>query len=123
VWAQQILAAFAVVELEQNVDAVASGFGPQFGGMQRGHQQFDAIGGVHFFAHDLLDAAQHAPAQRQVRIDAGGQLTNKAAAQKQRVSFVIGFYLAQSRREKLRLSHCLKNSRSMCCLVHFINLS
>ncbi len=53
----------------------ASGLLPQLGGLHHRHQQFDRAGAIHLLAHDGLDLAQHAQAQRHPGVDAGGQAT------------------------------------------------
>jgi len=42
----------------------APGFLPEFRRLYGRHQQFQRTGAVHLLAHDVLDPAQHAQAQR-----------------------------------------------------------
>ena len=68
------------------VVAVAAGFPPQVGGLQRRHQKRDVARALLFLMHDLLDAAQHAVAERQPGIDARRLLLYHARAQHQAVA-------------------------------------
>ena len=62
---------------------VASAFAPKVGRLDRRHQHFLAAGRVHFLAHDVLNAFQHAIAERQPTINAGARLPYHAGAQHQ----------------------------------------
>ena len=69
----------------------AAGLLPQLGGLHRRHQQFDAAAAVHLFAHDVLDLAQHAQAERHPGVQAAGQLLDVTGAHHQLVAGQFGF--------------------------------
>jgi hypothetical protein len=58
---------------------------PQLGRLYHRHQQLDGAGGVHLFADDGLDLADHAQAHRHVAVDARAQALDHAGAQHQAV--------------------------------------
>ena len=68
----------------------AARFLPELGRLHRRHQQLDRPGAVHFLADDGLDLAQHAQAQRQPRVQAGGETADQAGAQHQLVAHHLG---------------------------------
>ena len=82
----------AVLDLQQLAAEFlpAPGFLPQFARLDRRHQHLDGAGAVHFLAHDGLDLAQHAQAQRRPGVDAGGELADHAGAQHQPVAGDLG---------------------------------
>ena len=63
---------------------------PQLGGLHHRHQQFDRAGGVHLFADDRLDLADHAQAHRHVAVDAGTQALDEPGAQHQPMAHDLG---------------------------------
>ena len=72
------------------IGVVAAGLAPQVGRLDGRHQQLDRAGPVLLLAHDLLDLAEHAMAQRQPGIDAGGGLPDQPGAQHQLVADDLG---------------------------------
>ena len=64
-------------------------------------------GAIHLLAHDLLDLAEHAMAERQPGIDAGRFLADHAGAQHQPVrdDLGLGGRLLQERQEKAGQAH------------------
>ena len=99
----------AVLHGEQHL---AHGLGParllpQFPGLQGGHHQLLAAGGVHLLADDVLDFAQGAPGQGQVGIDAGRHLVDEAGPQHEAVAgrFRLGRVLPQGLGHQLGESH------------------
>ena len=72
------------------VGVVAPALAPQVGRLERRHQQFDGAGTVLFLAHDAFDLAQHAQAERQPGVDAGGGLADQAGAEHQLVADDLG---------------------------------
>ena len=67
------------------VVVIAPALAPQLGRLDRRHQHFLRAGRVLLLAHDALDVAQHAVAERQPGIDAGRGLPHQAGAQHQPV--------------------------------------
>ena len=61
----------------------ATGFLPQFGGLDGRHQHLQGTGGVHFFANDGLHLAQHPQTHWQPGVQTGRQLADHAGAQHQ----------------------------------------
>ena len=59
---------------------------PQFGGLDRWHQQLQGSGPVHLLAHDGLDLAQRAQAERQPAVDTGRDAPDHPGAQHQLVA-------------------------------------
>ncbi len=68
----------------------ARGFLPQLGRLDHGHQQLQGTAAIHFLAHDLFDAPQHAQTQWQPRIETGGQLADHASAEHQLMAHGFG---------------------------------
>jgi hypothetical protein len=101
----------AILELEEFRDADAARPLPQLGRGQERHQHFLAADRVHLLADDLLDLAVDAPAQRQVRPDAGADLPDEAASDEQLVAHGLRVrgVVAQGRQEKLACArnHCI----------------
>ena len=60
---------------------VAAALLPEFRRLHGRHQDLLAASGVHFFAHDLLNLAEHPVAERQPAVDAGARLPDHAGAQ------------------------------------------
>ena len=58
----------------------ASGFLPQFGGLDAGHQDFLCPGLIHFLPDDGLYLAQDTQAEGKPGIDTGGELADHAGA-------------------------------------------
>ena len=77
--------------------AEASRLLPQFGGLERGHEDLERPGPVHLLADDALDLAQGAQAQRQEGVEPAAQAADQAGAQHQLVAGDLGFlgFLAQ----------------------------
>ena len=75
----------AVLDLQQLRAELlpAAGLLPQFLRLDGRDLEFHGTGAVHFLAHDALDLAQHAIAQRQPVVQAGGDLADHAGAQHQ----------------------------------------
>ncbi len=75
----------AVVGLEEGIAHrfVTAALLPDFGRLERGHEDFDGAGAVHFLADDLLDLAQRAQARRQEGIDAAREFADEAGAQEE----------------------------------------
>jgi hypothetical protein len=72
------------------VGVVAARLAPQVRGLDGGHQQFDRAGPILLLAHHLLDLPEHAQAQRQPGVDAGGGLADEAGAEHQLVADDLG---------------------------------
>ena len=89
------------------IGVIAAALAPQIGGLDGRHQDFLRAGRVLLLPHDLLDLRQNALAERQPGIDAGAGLTHQTRTQHQtmRDDFRLGGRFAQSRREKLGLTH------------------
>ncbi len=86
--AEQVVGTLAVLEPEDAVAVVGPAVGRLVGlaGQQRGELQLLGADGVHLLAHDLLDLAEDAQAERQPRVDAGGGATDVAGAHEQPVA-------------------------------------
>lgn len=82
----------AVLDLQQLPAELfpAAGRVPQLARLDGGEQHFHRPGAVHFLAHDGLDLAQHAQAQRRPGVQPGGQLADHARAQHQTVADQLG---------------------------------
>ena len=80
---------------------------PVFSGLDDRHQHLHRPGAVHFLAHDGLNLAHHAQAQRHVGVDARTELFDHAGAHHQLVAdhLSIGGGLFLSRDKKLRGFH------------------
>jgi len=65
---------------------VAPRFLPQLRRLHDGHQDLLAVDRVHLLANDLRDLAQHLPSQRQIRVDAGGELADEPGTDGQLVA-------------------------------------
>ena len=72
------------------VGVVAAAFAPQLGRLKRRHQHFLRAGAVLLLAHDLLDLLEHAKAERQPGVDAGGGLADQPGAKHQLVADDLG---------------------------------
>jgi len=66
------------------------GFLPQFGGLDRRHQDLQRSGPVHFLADDRLHLAQHAQAHWQPAVDARGDAPDQAGTQHELVAQHFG---------------------------------
>ena len=103
------VAAEAIFQPEQIVahDVPASGFLPELRRIQRRQQHFLAADGVHFLAHDPRDLEQRALRQKQVAVNARGQLPDVAGAQQQLMAHHLGFgrVLAQGGNEEFAPKH------------------
>ncbi len=82
----------AVLDLEQLPAELfpTPGGVPQLAWLDGGKQHFHCTGAVHLLAHDGLDLAQHAQAQRRPGVQPGGQLADHARAQHQAVADQLG---------------------------------
>lgn len=82
----------AILEAQQfgTVLLPAPRFLPQLGGLHGGHQQLDRARPVHLLAHDRLDLADRAQADRQIVIDAAGDAANHAGSHHQLVADDLG---------------------------------
>ena len=89
---EQHLALVAVGDAQHfgAVGVVAARLAPQIGRLHRRHEHFLRPGLVLLLAHDLLDLAQHAQADRQPGVDAGGGLADQPGAQHQLVADDLG---------------------------------
>jgi hypothetical protein len=89
------------------IGVVAAGLAPEVRGLDRRHQHFDRPCPVLLLAHDLLDLAQHAVADRQPGIAARRLLPNHAAAQHELVGDDLRFLgiVAQNGHEILGKAH------------------
>ena len=72
------------------IGVVAVALAPQIGRLDGRHQKFDGAGAVLLLAHDGADLLQHAEAERQEGINAGGLLADHAGAQHQPVRDDLG---------------------------------
>ena len=102
--------AFAPVgELEEHVahHLLASGLLPQLDRLDHGEVDLLGAGGVHLLADDVLDLALDAPAEREVRVDAGHELIDEAATEQQGVAGRLGIAgcFTQGVSEAARHSH------------------
>ena len=82
----------AVLEAEHlAADGVpAAALLPDLRRLQHRHEHLLAADGVHLLADDLLDLLHHAPAGRQVHVDAGGELAHEAGAYHELVAHGLG---------------------------------
>ena len=78
--AEAELALVAVLDPQQlgPVLEPAAGLLPQLGGLDRRHDQLDRAGALHLDPDDRLELGQRAPREREVAVDAGGQLRDHA---------------------------------------------
>jgi hypothetical protein len=97
----------AVFQAEQDVQPAASRLVQQLLGHERGHKQLNPADAVALLAHDLLDFADDAPAERQVSVDACGEFADEAPAQQQAMArqLRLGGRLTQGRHKVVRCSH------------------
>ena len=77
---------FAVMAVDEAehflaIAVIAAGLAPELGGLDGGHQHFLRPCPVLLLAHDLADALEDAPAERQPGVDAGGGLPHQAGAE------------------------------------------
>ncbi len=111
---QHELGAAAVLQLEDLVDVVAAAGLPQLGRLDHGHQQLVRADRVELLAHDLLGLAVGAPARRQPRPHARGQLAGEPRAHDQhvRARLGVGRRLARGGQEVVRQAgHGRRESR------------
>jgi len=89
---EAVVGFLAILDLEQLPAELlpAAGLFPELARLDRRHQQLERAGAIHFLAHDLLDLAQHAQAQRRPRVDARRELAHHAGAQHQLVADDLG---------------------------------
>ena len=100
---QHVVAAGAILQLEELGDPVAAAALPELGRGQHRRVHLLRADRVHLLADDLLDLAVHAPAERQERPEAGADLAHVAAAHEQLVRhrLCVGGIVAQRRQEEL----------------------
>src|SRR4051812_17462212 len=105
----QHLAVVAVADAQHllAVIVVPAALAPQLGRLDRRHQDFLRPGAVLLLADDLLDALQHAQAERQPGIDPGARLPDHAGAQHQAVrgDLRLARVFAQERQKILGQAH------------------
>jgi hypothetical protein len=80
---------------------------PELGRLDRRHEDLVASGAVHLLADDLLNAAQHAQAERQPTIDAGRALADHARTKHELVrhDLRLGGRLLEQRQKVTRQPH------------------
>ena len=77
---------------------------PQLGRTEDRHRDFERARLVHFFADDLRELFDHTLHERQIDIDAGGELADIAAAQQELMGDQFGFGLILSQGRDVRLA-------------------
>ena len=78
---------------------------PQLSGLHERHKNFLAAVGIHFLAHDGLDFANDAHAERQKGVQAGGFLANHARANEQLRRFDVGVRRVFLQRGSVDVAH------------------
>ena len=110
--AEAEVAAEAVLEAEHVVahDVPAAGFLPEFGGIEGGQQKLLRADGIHFRADDLLDLQQRALGEKEVAVNAGGNLPDVSRAQQKLMAGDLRFgrVFAQRGDEELAPEHNYK---------------
>ena len=93
----------------------AARFLPELRRLHDRHRQFHRAGAVHLLAHDRFHLAQHAQAERQPGVDAGGEPADEARAQHQPVARDLGLggHFLLRRDEKLGSFHAPATALSM----------
>ena len=90
--AKDELALVTVVKADEllaiGIDAAA--LAPQVRVDHDGHHELLGVMRVHLVANDVLDLADGAPSQRQIRVEASSLLTNHARAKKQAMARELG---------------------------------
>ena len=78
-------------------------------GWRRGQHDLLAAGRVHLLADDLADLEERPPAERQVAVDAGGELADEAGAQEELVVGRLGLSggLTQRLAEEVSQAHAV----------------
>src|SRR5206468_3371931 len=85
------VASVAVLEFEHLRDALpAARLLPDVGGMDHGHRDLLPADRVHLLADDRVDLVEDALPERQVHVDAGGELTHEAGAEHELVAQRFG---------------------------------
>ncbi len=81
-----------VLEAQQflAVNMPAAGLLPEFSGLHRGQEHLLGAGPVHLLAHDVFDFPEYSQSQRQIIINAGGELADHAGPEKQAVGDGLG---------------------------------
>ncbi len=89
---EAVVTAVTVVQAQKflTVKIPTSGFTPEVGGLHHGHEHFHGTGTVHFLAYDLGDLVDGTQAERQVIVDAAGQLADHARTHQQFVGNDLG---------------------------------
>ena len=83
--AEDELAVALVGEAEEDVaHGLVTGSLPDLDGVDGGHHELLAVGGVHLFADDAFDVAEGAPGEGEEGVDAGGDLVDEAGAEEER---------------------------------------
>ncbi len=99
----------AILDLEELSAKLlpAAGFVPELLRLHRRHQELYRAGAVHFLAHDRLDLAQHAKAERAPRVDAGRELAQHAGADHELVArnLGVGRHFLDGREVETRKTH------------------
>ena len=121
--AQDELATMTVVKAHKllAIGIDTTGLTPQLGIDHDGHHELLGAGGVHLVAHDVLDLADRAPCERQIRIQTGGLLADHAGTEQQAVAGELSVrrILFKRRRIELRHIHC---SSHLLLLNKFVDL-
>ena len=101
-----------VAHLEEHITRglVAPGLLPDFGRLQRGHEDFERAGAVHLLADDALDLAQRAQTERQKGVHAACEFAQQAGAEQEFVGkdLRLGGGFLQGGNEGLRPTHKIK---------------
>ena len=86
------LAGALVGEAKEDVahDLVAAGCLPDLDGVDGGHHELLASGGVHLFADDAFDVVEGEPGEGEEGVDAGGDLVDEASAKEELVGGGVG---------------------------------
>ena len=107
--AEAKLALEAVAQAEHGVahGVPAAGFLPEFGGVEGREVDLLRADGIHLFAHDLLDLEQRPLGEKQVAVDASGELADVARAQQKLMARELGLgrSFAQGRDEEIGPEH------------------
>jgi hypothetical protein len=94
-------------DVEQDIHFVAPALGQEVRRDQSRHQEFSTVDTGHLGPADIRDFVQNAQPERQIRVDAAGKRTDKAATEQQLVADEFGVFggLAQSRGKELGGAH------------------
>ena len=121
--AQDELATMTVVKAHKllAIGIDTAGLTPQLGIDHDRHHKLLGAGSIHLVAHDVLDLADRAPCERQIRIQTGGLLADHAGTEQQAVAGELSVrrILFKRRRIELRHIHC---SSHLFLLNKFVDL-